>query len=111
MGVAGTVQKGYMGCFADAGGDYTSRDWGAGRNLPVVLPADLMTLDQCAQYAASMGYEVFAIQGWGVCSMGSLRDVAAMKRRMEDTFCTFVPCLPQYCKGFINKVFAFGMPV
>jgi hypothetical protein len=65
------VRKGYKGCFADGVGPYVTA-LGSGRTLPTGFYTKGVTHEQCAQYAAQAGYEVFALQDRGFCFTGPL---------------------------------------
>jgi hypothetical protein len=105
----------YLGCYKDWGGPYTNIDT-RGRTFPVWIGYDMSTrrwrrvsVDECAAAARDRGYQVFALQWYGACFLGSLADVAVMHGR-PGGICQDVPCAPsqQSCPGWTNKVFLLG---
>jgi hypothetical protein len=79
--------------------------------LPAALNTDGFTHEQCAQYAAQAGYEIFALQASGWCLMGTLADVANMQIKLNDYSSSTCPCVRSdeiTCKGWVNKVFLIG---
>jgi hypothetical protein len=110
MFYADDVRKGYIGCYGDGDGPYESQTFSGGnRALPASLFGDRVTHEQCAQAAARIGYEVFALQVSGQCFMGSLSDVAQMKRKLDDARCSAIPCVGGAgCVEWTNKVYSIG---
>jgi hypothetical protein len=109
MSRADDVRRGYKGCFGDGEGPYSS--WGYSRTLPATLSSTGFTHEQCAQAAALPGYEVYALQVEGYCFMGTLDDVAQMKRKLDDSICSTTPCSGSGavgCVGLVNKVYTVG---
>jgi hypothetical protein len=111
--VGGDVRKGYIGCYGDGDGPYVyaALPSGNGRTLPTALTTNGLKHEQCAHYAAQAGYEVFALQATGWCLMGTLGDVAQMKRKLDDVSCSTVPCLQVNnvtCRDQVNKVYLLG---
>jgi hypothetical protein len=103
----------YLGCYHDANFD------GRGPTFPVWVGYDTSTgtwryssVDECAAAARDRGYQVFALQWYGTCFLGSLADVAAMDAaalKRADDICQPVPCPPySQCPGWTNKVFLLG---
>jgi hypothetical protein len=103
---ADDVQKGYKGCFNDTNGPYMTPPWGANHILPAALNTNGLTHEQCAQSAARAGYDVFALQGSGICFTGTLADVAQMKQKLDDATCSTAVCVG--CVGSVNKVYSIG---
>jgi hypothetical protein len=108
---ADDVRKGYKGCFADGDGAYVASPWGGTRTLPAALNTNRLTHEQCALAAAQGGYEVYAMQASGYCFMGTLADVVQMKRKLDDSTCSTIPCLTEICLGMVNKVYSVGVPL
>jgi hypothetical protein len=107
---ADDVRKGYRGCYADGDGPYPSAAWGGARTLPATLRTDGLTHEQCAVAAALGNYEVFAMQASGYCFMGTLADVAQMKRKLDDATCNTNPCVGGVgCIGWVNTVYTLGV--
>ncbi len=101
MFYADDPRKGYLGCYGDGDGPYDTPYWGGKRTLPVSLYTWGMTHEQCAQAAALGSFDVFALQAGGHCFMGTLADVAQMKRKLEDATCAANA-------GWANAVFSIG---
>ncbi len=106
---ADDVRKGYIGCFGDGDGPYGSAPWGGSHTLLASLNTDGITHEQCAQAAGQAGYEVYALQGQGVCFMGTLADVAQMERTLDDATCSTTPCVAGIdCVPSVSKVYSIG---
>ncbi len=101
MFYADNPRSGYLGCYGDGDGPYEPPPWGGKRTLPVSLFTWGMTHEQCASAAALGSYEVFALQAGGHCFMGTLADVAQMKRKLDDATCIPSP-------GWANAVYSIG---
>ncbi len=69
--------------------------------MPGYLFTNGLTIEQCAHAAALGNYEVFAMQVDGYCFMGTLADVAQMKRKLDDATCTTNP-------ASVNTVYTIG---
>jgi hypothetical protein len=79
--------------------------------LPAAIPTNGLTHEQCAQFAAQSGFEVFALQSQGYCFMGTLADVAQMKTKLYDSKCSTTPCVQVDgigCFGMVNRVYTIG---
>jgi hypothetical protein len=106
---ADDVRKGYKGCFSDGDGPYKTPPWSGTHILPAALNTNNLTHEQCAQAAVQAGYDAFALQGSGVCFMGTLADVAQMKQKLDDATCSTIPCLGGTgCSVLVNKVYSVG---
>ncbi len=71
--------------------------------MPAYLFTGGLTIEQCAHAAALGNYEVFSMQSSGYCFMGTLADVAQMKRKLDDATCSTNP-------GWVNTVYMIGEP-
>jgi hypothetical protein len=102
----------YVGCYNDGSGPYSVD--GYARTFPVWLGSGTgLSVDECAAVAQNRGYQVFALQYFGECFLGSLADVAAMDAaslKTTDATCDVIPCVDRniFCPGMTNKVFWLG---
>ncbi len=104
---AGPLGYTYLGCYTDWGGRY------GGRTFPDLLDGGrYVSVDECAAAARDKGYQVFALEWYGECFLGSFADVAAMDAALlkkADDGCQSIPCAAGGpCPGWTLKVFFFG---
>jgi hypothetical protein len=98
----------YQGCFQDSSGPYDG-----GNTLPDALNTNGVTIDQCARAAGLRRFDVFALQGSGLCFMGKLADLAriASTEKLAESSCSRIPCaIGVECTARINKVYSIGAP-
>ncbi len=109
MVCAADVRKGYKGCFADNDGPYDVPPYGGRHTLPACMDTNRLTHEQCALAAAQAGYEVYAMQWYGNCCMGTLADVVQMKTQLDESRCPTVPCYNGVgCIPEVHKVYTLG---
>jgi hypothetical protein len=109
---AGSPEYTYIGCFKEEAQNspYGNGLWA----LPVSLTSSAgWTVDQCAVAARDKGYPVFALQGYGLCFMGAVADVAKMiaaSKKTTDNACSALPCAQAgtSCPPSLNKVYFIG---
>jgi hypothetical protein len=103
----------YIGCYKDGSGGPYARGQ---QTLPVSLTRTGLSIDDCAVAARDRGYPVFSLQGYGVCFIGSMADLAKMNAAFQNTtdaVCSSIPCdrTTATCPSAVNKVFRLeGMP-
>ncbi len=99
----------YLGCFKE---EAQSSPYGNGlHSLPVSLTrSGAWTVGQCAVAARDRGYPVFALQGYGLCFISAVADVAKMivaSKNTTDDACLALPCAQAgaSCPPSLNKVY------